>query len=81
MTYNALPIDSGGTVDTVIVSPKYRVVIPSRVRGLLRVEPGQEAKVILSDNRIEMIPVKPAGEVRGFLTGIDTAVDRESDGP
>jgi AbrB family looped-hinge helix DNA binding protein len=66
-------------METVTVSPKYQVVIPSRVRRLLGVEPGQKVKVILYDNRIEMIPVKPAKEARGFLKGIDTAVERESD--
>ena len=66
-------------METVTVSPKYQVVIPSRVRKLLGVEPGQKVKVILYDNRIEMIPVRPAEEVRGFLKGIDTTVERESD--
>jgi AbrB family looped-hinge helix DNA binding protein len=66
-------------METVTVSPKYQVVIPSRVRRLLGVEPGQKVKVILYDNRIEMIPVKPAKEARGFLKGIDTTVERESD--
>ncbi len=66
-------------METVTVSPKYQVVIPSRIRRLLGVEPGQKVKVILYDNRIEMIPVKPAEDARGFLKGIDTTVERESD--
>jgi AbrB family looped-hinge helix DNA binding protein len=66
-------------METVTVSPKYQVVIPSRIRRRLGVEPGQKVKVILYDNRIEMIPVKQAKEVRGFLKGIDTTVERESD--
>jgi AbrB family looped-hinge helix DNA binding protein len=68
-------------METVTVSPKYQVVIPSRVRELLGVEPGQKVKVILYDNRIEMIPVKPIREARGFLKGIDTSVEREPDRP
>jgi AbrB family looped-hinge helix DNA binding protein len=72
-------IDLGGAMETVTISPKYQVVIPSRVRRLLGVEPGQKVKVILYDNRIEMIPVKPVEEARGFLRGIDTTVERESD--
>ena len=43
-------------METVAVSPKYQVVIPSRVRRLFGVEPGQKVKVILYDNRIEVIP-------------------------
>ncbi len=66
-------------METVTVSPKYQVVIPSRVRRLLGVEPGQKVKVILYDNRIEMIPVRPVKEARGFLPGIDTSVEREPD--
>jgi AbrB family looped-hinge helix DNA binding protein len=66
-------------METVTVSPKYQVVIPNRVRRLLGIEPGQKVKVLLYDNRIEMIPVRPAKEARGFLKGIDTTVEREPD--
>jgi AbrB family looped-hinge helix DNA binding protein len=66
-------------METVTVSPKYQVVIPSRFRRLLGVEPGQKVKVILYDNRIEMIPVRPIREARGFLKGLDTSVEREPD--
>lgn len=66
-------------MDTVTISPKYQVVIPSRVRDSLGVKPGQKIKVILYNNRIEMIPVRPVEESRGFLKGIDTSVERESE--
>ena len=67
-------------METVTVSPKYQVVIPSRVRELLGVQPGQKVKVILYDNRIEMIPVRPIREARGFLKGLDTSLEREPTG-
>ncbi len=66
-------------METVTVSPKYQVVIPSRIRDRLGVEPGQQIQVILYDNRIEMIPVKSIQEARGMFKGIDTTVDREPD--
>lgn len=66
-------------METVTVSPKYQVVIPSRVRRSLGMKPGQKVKVILYDNRIEMIPVRPIQEARGFLKGIETTVAREPD--
>ena len=66
-------------METVTVSPKYQVVIPSQVRKVLGVEPGHKIQVLLYDNRIEMIPIKPAKEARGFLKGIDTSIDREAD--
>jgi AbrB family looped-hinge helix DNA binding protein len=64
-------------MDTVTISPKYQVVTPSRVRNSLGVKPGQKIRAILYNNRIEMIPVRPVEESRGFLKGIDTSVERE----
>ena len=66
-------------METVTVSPKYQVVIPSAIRKSLGVKPGQRIRVILYDNRIELIPVRPAHEMRGFLKGIDTTIERVAD--
>ena len=66
-------------METVTVSPTYQVVIPSAIRKSLDVQPGQRVRVILYDNRIEMIPIKPVEETRGFLKGIDTSIEREPD--
>jgi len=71
----------GGRTETVTVSPKYQVVIPRSVREALALAPGQRIEVILYDNRIEMIPVKTITDMRRFLRGIDTAVEREPDRP
>ncbi len=64
---------------TVTISPKYQVVIPKSIRTPLNLQPGQKVQVFLHQNRIELIPVKPAAEARGFLKGIDTTVAREAD--
>ncbi len=66
-------------MDTVKVSPKYQIVIPSRIRERLGIRPGQRVRIILYDNRMEMVPIRPVGEARGFLKGIDTNVEREPD--
>ena len=66
-------------METVTVSPKYQVVIPRRVRESLQIKPGQKVQVMLFENRIELIPVIPVQEMRGFLKGIDTTVEREPD--
>ena len=63
----------------VTVSPKFQVVIPREVREELGIRPGQKIQVIAIHNRLEMIPVKSAKSMRGFLKGIDTRVDRDSD--
>jgi hypothetical protein len=34
---------------------------------------------VLYNNCIELIPFKPMRELRGFLKGIDTTVEREPD--
>ncbi len=66
-------------MDTVTVSPKFQVVIPRAVRELLGIRPGQKVRVIPFENRIELIPVEAVQKSRGFLKGIDTSVERETD--
>jgi AbrB family looped-hinge helix DNA binding protein len=61
----------------VTVSPKYQVVIPKDVRESMGIYSGQKIQVLTYKNRIELIPIKPMKEMRGFLKGIDTKVDRE----
>lgn len=63
----------------VTISPKYQVVIPQAIRELFDVQPGQKIQVIPYNDRIELIPLKAAQELRGFLRGIDTEVAREPD--
>ena len=63
----------------VTVSPKFQVVIPREVRDELGIEVGQKIQVIAIENRVEMIPVRSARSMRGFLKGIDTRVDRDTD--
>ena len=64
---------------TVIVSPKFQVVIPRDVRESLRLHPGQKMQVIEYDGRIEFIPERDIAELRGFLKGINTKFEREKD--
>jgi AbrB family looped-hinge helix DNA binding protein len=66
-------------METVTVSPKFQVVIPRLIRESLGIQPGQKVQMIRYGNRIELIPVKPIQETRGFLKGIDTTVQREPD--
>jgi AbrB family looped-hinge helix DNA binding protein len=64
---------------TVTVSPKFQVVIPQEVREALDLRPGEKLQVFQYDHRIELVPVRPLREMRGFLRGIDTTVDRDPD--
>ena len=66
-------------METVTVSPKFQVVIPKQLRESLKLTPGQKIQVLLYENRIELIPVRPIKKMRGFLKGMDTTVPRETD--
>ena len=73
------PLDDTEAMETVKVSPKFQVVIPRKARTQLGLRPGQKVQVFLYQDRIEFIPLKPMRQMRGFLKGIDTTVEREKD--
>lgn len=64
---------------TVTVSPKFQIVIPQEVRQALDLRPGEKLQVFYYDKRIELVPVRPIREMRGFLRGMDTTVERDPD--
>jgi len=66
-------------METVTISPKFQVVIPKDIRDKLKLRPGQKVQAILYQDRIELVPVRPVREMKGFLRGIDTDVPREGD--
>ena len=66
-------------METVTISPKYRVVIPKEIRVRLGLLPGQKLQAIAYGDRIELIPVRPVRQMKGFLKGIDTSFEREAD--
>ena len=64
-------------MEAVTISPKYQVVIPRKVREKIRLKPGEKLQVISYDDRIELVPVRPMSELRGFLKGLDPTFIRE----
>ena len=66
-------------MQTVTVSPKYQIVIPSQIRKSLDINPGEKLEVIPYRGRIELIPVPEMQSMRGFLHGIDTNIIRDAD--
>ena len=66
-------------METVTISPKYQVVIPRKVREQMDLRPGQVVQVIVYENRIGLVPIRSIKDLRGFLRGIDTSVEREPD--
>ncbi len=61
------------------VSPKFQVVIPKAVREALGIQPGQRLQVVPYGERIELVPVREIGEMKGFLAGMDPRFEREPD--
>jgi hypothetical protein len=41
--------------------------------------PGQKVQMVAYGDRIEMIPVKRISDMKGFLKGIETTIEREAD--
>ena len=66
-------------MSTVTISSKYQVVIPRAIREKMGLQPGQKVQVMAHDGRIELIPLVPITDLRGFVRGIDTHIDREDD--
>ena len=66
-------------MERVTISPKYQVVIPRKVRDSLKLLPGQKVQVIQYGSRIELIPERDVKDMRGFVKGINTDINREVD--
>lgn len=66
-------------VDTVTLSPKFQVVIPQAIWEALHLTVGEKLRVMRYAGRVEFIPVRPIQQMRGFLRGMNTAIEREAD--
>lgn len=66
-------------MSTVILSPKYQIVIPKVVREEMDIHPGEKFEVIYFDSRIELVKVKPMKTMKGFLKGLDPSFKREKE--
>lgn len=64
---------------SVTISPKFQVVIPETIRQAMNLKAGEKVLVFQYENRIEYIPHKKMKSMRGFLKGINTELDRDSD--
>ena len=57
-------------METVRVSPKFQVVIPKKLREELRIRPGQELQMYISDETIHMLRRRSIQELRGIAKGM-----------
>jgi len=63
----------------VTISSKFQIAIPIPIRQSLQLRPGQQFQIIQFENQMILIPLKPLPQLRGFLKGIETNIDREGD--
>jgi AbrB family looped-hinge helix DNA binding protein len=63
----------------VTVSPKYQIVIPRRIRELMKIRPGQKLIMVAEERSIRLVPERPIKEMEGFLKGIPDEFEREPD--
>lgn len=66
-------------MSVVTISSKWQVVIPKDVREKLRIRPGQKVQAFAFGDRIELVPVVPLEELKGFLKGLIPDFEREPD--
>lgn len=78
-TYNRYSHRSRSSVDIVTISPEFQVVVPRSIRERLNLKPSQRMQVIPYEDRIELIPLRPARELRGYLRGMSTEMTRDAD--
>ncbi len=60
-----------------VVSSKYQVVIPKRVRTEIGLRTGQVVQVIARSGVITLVPDQPIAALRGFLKRMRTTGVRE----
>ncbi len=51
----------------VTVLPGFQITIPREIRKKFRLQPGQEVRIILIEDRIEILPVKQEKEPQAAL--------------
>jgi bifunctional DNA-binding transcriptional regulator/antitoxin component of YhaV-PrlF toxin-antitoxin module len=62
---------------TVTISPKVQVMSPEEIRSRLKLRVGQKMRAVACDDRIELVPVRPAEQLRGFCAA-STRTRREN---
>lgn len=64
-------------MNTVKISPKFQVVIPSKIRKSLNLKAGQKVRMIPIDGKIQIVPIPDLKSLRGYAKGIDPSFNRE----
>ena len=66
-------------MEEIIVSSKYQIVIPKKIRESMGIKPGDKFRLLRFKGILELVPVRDLRKLRGYLKGLDTTVEREED--
>ena len=66
-------------MEIVTVSQKFQVTLRKWVREGLGIEPRQKLQMVVYNGRIQLNSIPPIENARGFLEGINSDVERETD--
>ena len=66
-------------LETVTVTEGDEIMLPKSIREKLGITSGQKLQMFVYQEQIRLVPIVPAQQLRGFVKGIDTTVEREPD--
>ena len=66
-------------MDTSVVSSKFQVVIPRKIRDQFNIRPGQKIMFIPFNKSLRVVVVRPIAEAYGMLAGMNTDNIREEE--
>jgi len=72
-------IQKGKTMETTIVSSKFQVVIPRKIREKFHVKPGQRVAFIPYRKSLRMVIIPSIEDAYGMLEGMDAEGLREEE--
>jgi len=56
-----------------------KILLPRSVAEALGVEPGEKLQVVRGEGYVQLLPLRPASKLRGFLRGMRADFEREPD--
>ena len=59
--------------------PDRELTFAQAVREALKLTPGEKMRVLHFGNRVELLRVRDAKDLRGLLAGMDTTIERDTD--
>jgi bifunctional DNA-binding transcriptional regulator/antitoxin component of YhaV-PrlF toxin-antitoxin module len=66
-------------MNTVTLTSEYQVNFPKEIFEPIGFKAGTSFEVIMYDNMIQLVPIRPMSSLRGMLKGIDTTIEREEE--